>query len=66
MCIRDSSRTVGLHDYGGLDHSDFFATVGMNIYDLWKDAFCEVTGKKVTLEEALKAKPVSYTHLYTA
>ena len=28
------SRTVGLHDYGGLDHSDFFATVGMNIYDL--------------------------------
>lgn len=50
------SRTVGLHDYGGLDHSDFFATVGMNIYDLWKDAFCEVNGKKVTLEEALKAK----------
>ena len=28
----------------------------MNIYDLWKDAFCEVNGKKVTLEEALKAK----------
>ena len=50
------SRTVGLYDYGGLDHSDFFATVGMNIYDLWKDAFCEVNGKKVTLEEALKAK----------
>lgn len=34
----------------------FSATVGMNIYDLWKDAFCEVNGKKVTLEEALKAK----------
>ena len=50
------SRTVGLHDYGGLDHSDFYATVGMNIYDLWKDAFCEVNGKKVTLEEALRAK----------
>ena len=50
------SRTVGLHDYGGLDHSDFYATVGMNIYDLWKGAFCEVNGKKVTLEEALRAK----------
>lgn len=50
------SRTVGLHDYGGLDHSDFYATVGMNIYDLWKEAFCNVDGKKVTLEEALKAK----------
>ena len=50
------SRTVGLHDYGGLDYSDFYATVGMNIYDLWKDAFCEVNGKKVTLEEALRAK----------
>lgn len=50
------SRTVGLHDYGGLDQSDFYATVGMNIYDLWKDAFCEVNGKKVTLEEALRAK----------
>lgn len=50
------SRTVGLHDYGGLDHADFYATVGMNIYDLWKEAFCNVDGKKVTLEEALKAK----------
>ena len=50
------SRTVGLRDYGGLDHSDFYATVGMNIYDLWKEAFCNVDGKKVTLEEALKAK----------
>ena len=50
------ARTVGLHDYGGLDHSDFFATVGMNIYDLWKDAFCNVNGQKATLEEALKAK----------
>lgn len=50
------SRTVGLHDYGGLDQSDFYATVGMNIYDLWKEAFCNVDGKKVTLEEALKAK----------
>ena len=50
------SRTVGLHDYGGLDDSTFYATVGMNIYNLWTEKFCEVNGEKVTLEEALKAK----------
>ena len=50
------SRTVGLHDYGGLEKADFFATVGMNVYDMWTEAFCEVDGKKVTLEEALRAK----------
>ena len=50
------SRTVGLHDYGGLDKADFFATVGMNVYDLWTEKFCEVNGEKVTLEEALSAK----------
>lgn len=50
------SRTVGLHDYGGLKKADFFATVGMNVYDMWTEAFCEVDGKKVTLEEALRAK----------
>lgn len=47
------SRMVGLHDYGGLDKADFFATVGMNVYDLWTDKFCEVDGEKLTLEEAL-------------
>ena len=47
------SRTVGLHDYGGLEDAEFYATVGMNIYDLWEAAFCEVDGKTVTLEEAL-------------
>ena len=50
------SRTVGLHDYGGLDDSTFYATVGMNVYNLWTEKFCEVDGEKVTLEEALKAK----------
>lgn len=49
------SRTVGLRDYGGLDQSTFYATVGLNIYDMWKDAFCEVNGTKVTLEEALSS-----------
>lgn len=47
------SRTVGLHDYGGLDKATFYATVGMNVYDLWTDKFCEVDGEKFTLEEAL-------------
>ena len=47
---------MGLHDYGGLDDSTFYATVGMNVYNLWTEKFCEVDGEKVTLEEALKAK----------
>lgn len=56
------SRTVGLHDYGGLDHATFFATVGLNVYDMWKEKFCEVDGRKVTLEEALTEK--QYKKLY--
>lgn len=56
------SRTVGLHDYGGLDSADFFATVGMNVYDLWTEEFCEVDGEKLTLEEALKKR--SYGKVY--
>lgn len=47
------SRTVGLHDYGGLDEATFYATVGLNVYDMWTEKFCEVDGEKVTLEEAL-------------
>lgn len=56
------SRTVGLHDYGGLDNSTFYATVGMNIYDLWTEKFCEVDGQKVTLEDALRAR--TYGKIY--
>lgn len=50
------SRTVGLRDYGGLDTATFYATVGMNVYDLWEEAFCEVDGEKMTLADALTAK----------
>lgn len=50
------SRTVGLHDYGGLDNAAYYATVGMNVYDIWSEKFCEVEGQKVTLEEALTAR----------
>lgn len=56
------SRTVGLHDYGGLSGATFYATVGLNIYDMWTDRFCEVDGEKVTLEEALSAK--QYQKIY--
>lgn len=47
------SRTVGLHDYGGLQGATFYATVGLNVYDMWTEKFCEVDGKMITLEEAL-------------
>ena len=50
------SRTVGLGYYGGLEQADFYATKGMNIYDLWQSEFCEVEGSQATLEEALEAK----------
>lgn len=50
------SRTVGLHDYGGLDSATFYATVGLNVYDMWEQKFCEVDGVKVTLEEALSKR----------
>lgn len=47
------SRTVGLHDYGGLEKTTFYATVGLNVFDMWEEKFCEVNGVKMTLEEAL-------------
>lgn len=50
------SRTAGLSMYGGLDNATFYATVGMNVYDLWTESFCELDGEKVTLEEALTAR----------
>lgn len=50
------SRTVGLRDYGGLDQATFYATVGLNIYDMWTEKFCEVEGEMVTLEEALQSR----------
>lgn len=50
------SRTVGLHDYGGLDKADYFATVGLNVYDMWEEKFDGPNGEKMLLEEALTAK----------
>lgn len=50
------SRTAGLRDYGGLDGAVFYASDGLNVYDLWTAKFCELEGEKVTLEEALSAQ----------
>lgn len=50
------SRTVGLHDYGGLDKADYYATVGLNVYDMWEEKFDGPNGEKIMLEEALTAK----------
>ena len=49
------SRTVGLKMYGNIG-ATFHASDGMNIYNLWTEKFCEVNGKKVTLEEALSVQ----------
>ena len=50
------SRTVGLRDYGGLDKATFYASTGLNVYDMWTQKFCEVDGVKMTLEEALSRR----------
>lgn len=56
------SRTVGLNYYGGIDNADFYATKGMNVYDLWNNAFCDVDGTNMTLEEALNLR--QYKKIY--
>lgn len=50
------SRTSGLEMYGKIEGATFYASDGMNIYNLWSEKFCEINGKKVTLEEALSAQ----------
>ena len=49
------SRTVGLQDYSGLN-ATFYATVGLNVYDMWEEDFCNLNGSKVSLEQALSVK----------
>ena len=49
------SRTVGLQDYSGLN-ATFYATVGLNVYDMWDEDFCNLNGSKVSLEQALSVK----------
>ena len=49
------SITVGLQDYSGLN-ATFYATVGLNVYDMWDEDFCNLNGSKVSLEQALSVK----------
>lgn len=50
------SRTDGLMTYGNLKQADFYASVGLSIYDLWTLPFCNVDDNMVTLSETLSQK----------
>lgn len=50
------SRTVGLSEYSGIDGADFFANVGMSVYNIYKQKVSVPTVGKVTLEELLYNK----------
>ncbi len=50
------SRTVGLSEYASLNGADFFATVGMNVYNIHKDAVSVPSVGKVTLTQLLSHK----------
>lgn len=58
------SRIVGMHDYSGLDHADFFAKTGLTVYNLLDDKFVEdkQTGKKVSVSYMLQN--YSYGKIY--
>lgn len=45
------SRTVGLHDYSGLEHTTYFAKTGLTIYNMLDEPFITdpVTNNKVTI-----------------
>lgn len=60
------SRTVGLFEYSGLaDYADFYAKISLTIYDIFTDPIVkdEETGKKITIEEALKKKQYGKIYL---
>lgn len=50
------SRTVGLSEYAGIEGADFYANVGMSVYNLQEKAIPVPTVGKVTLEELLSEK----------
>lgn len=56
------SRTVGLREYAGLDNADFFATVGMSVFNAQKDRISVPKVGKVTLNELLSNK--KYDKIY--
>lgn len=51
------SRTVGLHEYGGLEEiTTFYASTGLTVYKIFDAEIIEVPGqrRKITIEEALQ------------
>ena len=54
---------MGLGEYSGLDGATFYASLGLNVYDVMDDPWVEVDGKKITLKEALKSKDFKKIYL---
>ncbi|MGM9662493.1 MAG: GDSL-type esterase/lipase family protein [Oscillospiraceae bacterium] len=50
------SRTVGLQEYAGIEGADFFANVGMSVYNIHKKPVSVPSVGKVTLRELLEHK----------
>lgn len=50
------SRTVGLSEYAGIEGADFFATIGMSVYNIHKNSLSVPAVGKVTLTELLDNK----------
>ena len=57
------SRTMGLSEYALLDGADFFANVGMSVYNIRKNPVSVPTVGKVTLTELLNNKKYSKIYL---
>ena len=50
------SRTVGLADHGDLDNANFFAAMGMSVYNVWETKIAVPKVGKVLLKELLRSK----------
>lgn len=57
------SRTVGLSEYSGLEGADFFATVGMSVYNIHKKPVSVPNVGKLYLSELLSVKKYGKIYL---
>lgn len=57
------SRIDDMHSFSGLNNATYYAKTGMSVYRLWKDAFIELDGESVTLEEALSRRQFGKIYL---
>ena len=60
--IIGDSRTVGIFEYGDMGNITYYATEGLNVYDLWKEAIPVKGMGNNYLEPLLKAK--EYKKIY--